>query len=71
MAKVFYVVEKWRNFTKPGHTAVDQIVAIILGAVRSCKKTVYSIGLQIPSGWMYVTSGYWYDDATLVVRCIA
>ena len=38
MAKVFYVVEKWRNFTKPGHTAVDQIVAIILGAVRSCKK---------------------------------
>ncbi len=23
------------------------------------------------SGWMFVNNGYWYDDTTLVVRCIA
>jgi hypothetical protein len=27
--------------------------------------------LQITSGWMFVNNGYWYDDVTLVVRCIA
>ena len=30
----------------------------------------YACPYLIPKGWMFVNSGYWYDDATLVVRCI-
>ena len=24
----------------------------------------------VASGWMFVNNGYWYDDTTLVVRCV-
>ena len=30
----------------------------------------YACPYLIPDGWMYVNNGYWYADATLVVRCI-
>ena len=30
----------------------------------------YQCPYLIPQGWMYVNSGYWYVDETLVVRCI-
>ena len=30
----------------------------------------YQCPYLIPGGWMYVNSGYWYFDETLVVRCI-
>ena len=31
----------------------------------------YQCPYLIPDGWMFVNSGYWYNDKTLVVRCIA
>jgi len=31
----------------------------------------YQCPYLIPSGWMYVNSGYWYEDNTLIVRCIS
>ena len=31
----------------------------------------YQCPYLIPDGWMYVNSGYWYADKTMVVRCIA
>ena len=30
----------------------------------------YACPYLIPDGWMYVNGGYWYKDASLVVRCI-
>ena len=30
----------------------------------------YQCPYLIPDGWMFVNSGYWYNDQTLVVRCI-
>ncbi len=30
----------------------------------------YACPYLIADGWMYVNAGYWYKDATLVVRCI-
>lgn len=30
----------------------------------------YQCPYLIPNGWMYVNSGYWYNDDTLIVRCI-
>ena len=29
----------------------------------------YACPYLIPDGWMYVNHGYWYKDASLVVRC--
>ena len=31
----------------------------------------YECPYLITGGWQYVNSGYWYNDNTLVVRCIA
>ena len=31
----------------------------------------YQCPYLIPNGWMYVNSGYWYNDDTLIVRCIS
>ena len=30
----------------------------------------YQCPYLILNGWMYVNSGYWYKDDTLIVRCI-
>ena len=31
----------------------------------------YACPYLIQAGWMYVNNGYWYNDNSLVVRCIA